>query len=142
MAAPADKFFLHVTPVEKSISIVRCPFVGLASDQLRFLVGDRSGNCQVEITRRYFRDPLFVIAADDNFANRGWPVTAIINDRWFRGTLVVLAERTVDPAGPPLQGETFLDGLTAEECDEASRWIGAPPGTPWPKGVFPRRTRY
>ena len=142
MTTPVDKFFLHVTPVEKSISIERCPFSGLTSDQLRFLVGDRSGNCTVEMTRRYFRNhPLFVIAADDNFANKGWPVTAVINDRWFRGALVVLAERTVAPAGPPLQGETYLDGLTAEERDEASSLIGAPPGTPWPKSVLPRRNR-
>ena len=114
-----------------------------AYDQLPVLVGDRSGTCTVEMTRRYFRNhPLFVIAADDSFANKGWPVCAVINDRWFRGALVVLAERTVDPAGPPLQGETFLDGLTAEECKEASSFIGAPPGTPWPKSVFKNRSRY
>jgi hypothetical protein len=58
-----------------------------------------------------------------------WPVTAVINARWFRGALVVLAERFRDPAGPPLQGDTFLDGLTADECDdEATRWISGPPG--------------
>jgi hypothetical protein len=141
MAAPADKFFLQVTPVEKSLTIVRCPFSGLTTDQLRFLVGDRSGNCIVEMTRRYFPNPLFVIAGDDNFADKGWPVCAVINDRWFRGALVVLAERSRDPAGPPLRGGTFPDGLTAQECDEASRWIGAPPGTPWPKSVLPRRNR-
>ena len=87
----------------------------------------------------------FVIAGDDNFANKGWPVCAVINDRWFRGALVIalrrsLAERTVDPAGPPLQGETFLDGLTADECKEASSFIGARPGTPW-QSLLPRRNR-
>ena len=142
MAAPADKFFLHVTPVEKSLHIERVSFSATVLDQFPVLVGDRSGQCDVEITRRYFRNqPLFVIAADDNFANKGWPVTAVINDRWFRGALVVLAERTVDPAGPPLQGDTFLDGLTADECKEASSFIGAPPGTPWPKSLLPRRNR-
>jgi hypothetical protein len=142
MPAPADKFYLHVTPVEKSLNIVHCLFSPAVLDQLPVLVGDRSGQCDVEITRHYFRNhPLFVIAADDNFANKGWPVCAVINDRWFRGALVVLAERTVDLTGAPLQGETFLDGLTAKECDDASSFIGAPPGTPWPKSVFPRRNR-
>ncbi len=132
-------FFLHVTPVEKSLSIERVSFFQAVLDQLPVLVGDRSGQCHVEITRRYFRNhPLFVVAADDNFANKSWPVCAVINDRWFRGALVVLAERTVDPAGPPLQGETFLDGLTADECKEASSFIGAPPGTPW-QSLLPRR---
>ena len=143
MPAPADKFYLHVTPAEKSLNIVRCPFSPAVLDQLPLLVGDRSGQCDVEITRRYFRNhPLPVIAADDNFANKSWPVTAVINDRWFRGALVVLAERTLDPAGAPLQGETFLDGLTAEECQEASRCIGAAPGLLRPSWPWPRRTRY
>jgi hypothetical protein len=140
MAVTADKFYLHVTAVPNSIGIERRPFSAPVLDQLPLLVGDRSGHCDVEITRRYFRNqPLFVIAADDNFANKGWPVTAILNDRWFRGALVVLAERTVDPAGPPLQGETFLDGLTAEECKEASSFIGGPPGISW--SLLPRRNR-
>src|SRR5580658_3518494 len=139
MATTDDKFYLHITPVEKSISIERRPFSAAVLDQLPVLVGDRSGNCIVGMTRRSFRhQPLFVIAADDNFANKGWPVCAVINDRWFRGALVVLAERTVDPAGPPLLGETFLDGLTADECKEASSFIGAPPGTPW-QSLLPRR---
>ena len=61
MAAPADKFFLHVTPVEKSLSIERVSFSPAVLDQLPVLVGDRSGQCHVEITRRYFRNhPLFV----------------------------------------------------------------------------------
>ncbi len=142
MPAPADKFYLHVIPAEKSLNIVRCRFSPAVIDQLPVLVGDRSGQCDTEITRRYFRNhPLFVIAADDNFANKGWPVCAIINDRWFRGALVILAERAVDPASPPLLGATYLDGLTPEECDDASSFIGAPPGTPWPKSLFPRRNR-
>ena len=141
MAGSVDKFFLHVIPVEKSLNIQRCPFSPAVLDQLPVLVGDRSGKCDVEITRRYFRNqPLFVIAADDNFADKGWPVCAVINNRWFRGALVVLAERNRDPADPPLQGETFLDGLTADECDEAARWIGGPPGTPW-QSLLPRRNR-
>jgi hypothetical protein len=117
MAVTADKFFLHVTPVEKSLHVERRPFFPAVLDQLRPLVGDRSGQC-----------------ADDNFANKGWPVCAVINDRWFRGAFVVLAERSRDPAGPPLQGDTFLDGLTADECDEATRWISGPPGRriQWP----------
>lgn len=53
-------------------------------DQLSSLVGDQSGCAQVAITRRYFRDLPFVIAADDNFETKGWPVTSVINDRWFR----------------------------------------------------------
>jgi len=142
MAVTADKFFLHVTPVEKSLHIERVSFSAAVLDQLPVLVGDRSGNCTVEITRRYFRNhPLFVIAADDNFADKEWPVCAVINNRWFRGALVVLAERNRDPADPPLQGDTFLDGLTADECKEASSFIGAPPGTPWPKSLLPRRNR-
>jgi hypothetical protein len=142
MAVTADKFFLHVIAVPKSLHIERHPFSPAVLDRLPGLVGDRSGQCDVEITRRYFRNhPLFVIAADDNFTNKGWPVCAIINDRWFRGALVILAERAVDPAGRPLQGATYLDGLTSAECDDASSFIGAPPGTPWPKSVFPRRNR-
>ena len=62
-------------------------------------------------------------SADDNFGNKDWPVCAVINDRWFRGALVILAERSRDPAGPPLQGDTFLDGLTEAECKEASPYI-------------------
>jgi len=34
------------------------------------LIGDSSGHCHVEVTRRYFRNQVFVIAGDDNFANR------------------------------------------------------------------------
>jgi hypothetical protein len=139
MAGPDDKFFLHVTPVEKSINIERHPFCGFTLDQLRPWVGDRSGHCHVELTRRYFRNPAFVIAGDDNFANKGWPVTTIINERWFRGALVVLAERNRDPAGQPFLGETFLDGLTAEECKEASPYIALPPGAPRPKFPYPPR---
>jgi hypothetical protein len=84
MAVPTNKFFLHVKPVEKSLHIERCMFSSAILDQLPALVGDHSGNCTVEMTRRYFRNnPLFVIAGDDNFANKGWPVCAIINDRWL-----------------------------------------------------------
>jgi hypothetical protein len=141
MAVTADKFFLHVIPVEKSLHVERVSFSAAVLDQLPVLVGDRSGKCDVEITRRYFRNqPLFVIAADDNFADKGWPVCAVINDRWFRGALVVLAERNRDPVAPPLQGDTFLDGLTADECKEASSFIGAPPGTRW-QSLLPRRNR-
>ncbi len=141
MAVTADKFLLHVIPVKKSLHVERVSFSAAVLDQLPVLVGDRSGQCDVEITRRYFRNqPLFVIAADDNFGGKDWPVTAVINNRWFRGALVVLAERNRDPADPPLQGDTFLDGLTAEECDEATRWIGGPPGTPW-QSLLPRRNR-
>ncbi len=46
--------------------------------------------------------------------------------RWFRGALVVLAERSRDLAAP--LGDSFIDGLTPDECDEASRWISGPPG--------------
>jgi hypothetical protein len=141
MAVTADKFFLHVIPVEKSLHVEQVSFSAAVLDQLPVLVGDRSGQCDVEITRRYFRNqPLFVIAADDNFGGKDWPVCAVINNRWFRGALVVLAERNRDPADPPLQGDTFLDGLTADECDEATRWIGGPPGTRW-QSLLPRRNR-
>lgn len=130
MAVTADKFFLHITTVSNRLGIERCPFSAVILDQLPSLIGDRSGHGLVEITRRYFRDqPLFVVAADDNFGHhKDWPVTAVINNRWFRGALVVLVERNRDPAGPPLQGNTFLDGLTADECGDATRWIGGPPG--------------
>jgi len=138
MPAPADKFYLHVTPVEKSLNIVLCPFSPAVLDHLAVLVGDCSGQCDVEITRRYFRDLSFVIAADDNFGNKGWPVTSVINDRWFRGALVVLIERNRDPAGRPFIGETFLDGLTAEECKMASPYLGFPPGG-GPKFPYPPR---
>jgi hypothetical protein len=138
MAGSADKFFLHVTAVPKSIGIERRPFSAAVLDQLPLLVGDQSGHCQVEITRRYFRDLIFVIAADDTFAHKGWPVTSVINDRWFRGALVVLAERNRDPAGRPFIGETFLDGLTAGECKEASPYLGFPPGG-GPKFPYPPR---
>lgn len=139
MTGSPDKFFLHVTPVEKNISIERCAFSAAVLDQLPLLVGDRSGHCHVEVTRRYFRNPVFVIAGDDNFANKGWPVTTIINERWFRGALAVLAERNRDPSGWPFLGETFLDGLTAEECKEASPYIALPPGAPRPKFPYPPR---
>ena len=138
MAGSADKFFLHVTAVPKSIGIERRTFSAAILEQLPLLVGDQSGNCQVEITRRYFRGLIFVIAADDNFAHKGWPVTSVINDRWFRGALVVLAERNRDPAGRPFIGETFFDGLTADECKEASPYLGFPPGG-GPKFLYPPR---
>ena len=138
MAGSADKFFLHVTAVPKSIGIERRPFSAAILDQLPSLVGDQCGHCQVEITRRYFRGLIFVIAADDNFAHKGWPVTSVINDRWFRGALVVLAERNRDPAGRPFIGETFLDGLTADECKDASPYLGFPPGG-GPKFPYPPR---
>lgn len=49
------------------------------------------------------------------------------------GALVVLVERNRDPAGRPFIGEAFLDGLTAEACDDATRKIGGPPGRRhWP----------
>jgi hypothetical protein len=61
MAVTADKFYLHVTAVPNSIGIERRAFFAAVLDQLPGLVGDRSGNCDVEITRRYFRNqPLFV----------------------------------------------------------------------------------
>ena len=82
---------------------------------------------------------MFVIAGDDNFANKGWPVTTIINERWFRGALVILAERNRDPLGRPFLGETFLDGLTADECKEVSSSIALPPGAPRPKIPYPPR---
>jgi hypothetical protein len=135
MAGPADKFYLHITAVPQKFCLERRPFGSLTFVDLPPLIGDRSGHGYVEITRRYFRNqPLFVIAADDNFSNKDWPVTAVINDHWFRGALVVLAERSRDPAARPLQGDTFLDGLTVDECDEAIRWISGPPGRPlnWP----------
>jgi hypothetical protein len=134
MAVTADKFYLHVTAVPHSIGIERRAFSAPVLDQLRSLVGDQSGSSHVEITRRYFRDLPFVIAADDNFDTKDWPVTSVINDRWFRGALVVLVERNRDPAGRPFIGETFLDGLTAAECDDATRRIGGPPGRrlDWP----------
>jgi hypothetical protein len=138
MAVIADKFYLHVTAVPKSIGIERRPFSAAVLDQLPSLVGDQSGHAQAEITRRYFRDLSFVIAADDNFNNKGWPVTSVINDRWFRGALVVLIERNRDPAGRPFIGETFLDGLTAEECKVASSHLGFPPGG-GPKFPYPPR---
>ena len=128
MAVTATKFYLHVTAVPNSIGIERRAFSPAVLDQLPSLVGDQSGSSQVEITRRYFRDLPFVIAADDNFETKGWPVTSVINDRWFRGALVVLIERNRDPAGRPFIGDTFLDGLTAEECGDATRRIGGPPG--------------
>ena len=63
MPAPADKFYLHVTPVEKSLHIERVSFSATVLDQFPVLVGDRSGQCDVEITRRYFRNhPLFVVS--------------------------------------------------------------------------------
>ena|ERR1700683_1117982 len=134
MAIAADKFYLHVTAVPNSLGIERRAFSAVVLDQLPSLVGDQSGSSHVEITRRYFRDLPFVIAANDNFDTKGWPVTSVINDRWFRGALVVLVERNRDPAGRPFIGDTFLDGLTAAECAEASRWIGGPPGPrKWPQ---------
>jgi len=141
MTTSTDKFYLHVTAVPKSISIERRPFSGITIDQLRPLIGDQSGHCHVEITRRLTSNPLFVIVADDNFNNKGWPVTTSINECWFRGAVVVLAERNRDPVGRPFIGDTYLDGLTAEECDEATSWIGLPPNArpPWP---FPRYSRW
>ncbi len=133
-----EKFFLHVTAVPKSIGIARRLFSATVLDQLPSLVGDQSGQAHIEITRRYFRDLSFVIAADDNFNSKGWPVTSVINDRWFRGALVVLVERNRDPAGRPFIGETFLDGLTAEECKVASPYLGFPPGG-GPKFPYPPR---
>ena len=141
MATSADKFYLHVTAVPKSMSIERRPYSGLTIDQLRPLIGDQSGDCHVEITRRLFANPLFVIAADDNFNNKGWPVTTVISDQWFRGALVVLAERNRDPAGRPFIGDTFLDGLTDEECKEATRYIALPPDAPRPS-LFPPHSRW
>jgi hypothetical protein len=79
------------------------------------------------------------LPVDDNFANKGWPVTTIINERWFRGALVVLAERNRDPAGRPFLGETFFDGLTADECKEVSPDIAFPPDAPRPKFPYPPR---
>jgi hypothetical protein len=141
MDTSVDKFFLHITAVPKSIKIERRPFSTLTIDELRPLIGDQSGHCHVEITRRYFRNPVFVIAADDNFNSKGWPVTTVINERWFRGALVVLAERNRDPADRPFIGETFLDGLTEDECKEVSPYIGLPPDAPRPKLPFYPRSR-
>jgi hypothetical protein len=127
MTSSTYKFYLHVTLVPKSISIERRPFSDRALDQFRLLIGDKSGHCHVEITRRLFANPLFVIAADDNFNNKRWSVTTVISDRWFRGAVVILAERNRDPEGRSFIGDTFLDGLTEDECNEASRYIAPPP---------------
>lgn len=121
---PRPKSYLHVT----GSGIERRPFSGLTLDDLPPLVGDRSGDGIVGLTRCYFPNPVFVIAADDDFGDKDWPVTALINGHPFRGALVVLAERTVDPDGPPLSGDTFLDGLTARECQQALRSIQPPAG--------------
>jgi hypothetical protein len=115
------------------------PFSGLTLDQLRPWVGDRSGRCLVGLTRGYFLNPLFIVAGDDDFGSKSWPVATIINDRWFRGALVVLAERSRDPAGWSLHGETFLDGLTADECKEVLPFIELSPGAPRPSFPYPPR---
>ncbi len=47
-----------------------------------------------------------------------------INERWFRGAVVVLTERNRDAASRLFIGDTYLNGLTSEERTEAIRWIG------------------
>jgi hypothetical protein len=69
-----------------------------------------------------------LIANDDDFESTSWPVTAVINDQPFHGALVILVERSVDPDAPPLQGDTFLDGLTAHECQQVLLSIKSPAG--------------
>lgn len=71
MITSANKFYLHVTAVPKSVGIERHPFTNLIIDQLRPLIGDQSGHCHVEIIQRLFTNPIFVIAVDDNFTSMG-----------------------------------------------------------------------
>jgi hypothetical protein len=121
---PREKFYLFV--VEDGIE--RYTYEGLTLDDLQNMVGNRTGECKLDLTFRYFPNPVFLIANDDDFANTDWPVVAVINKVEFQGAIVILAERRVDPNGPP--EETFLDGLTATECREALRYIKPPPGFP------------
>src|SRR5271154_63872 len=53
----------------------------------------------VGLTRLYFSNPFFIVAGDDDFGRKTWPIIAILSSRFFRGALVVLAERSRDPAG-------------------------------------------
>jgi len=98
-------------------------------DDLQQMVGDCSGQCRLGLTRRYFANPVLLIANDDAYAHTDLPVTAVINEVEFQGALVILVERSVDPDGPPLQGDTFLDGLTPRECQQALLWIKPPAGS-------------
>lgn len=118
------KFYLYVT----EDGIERYPFFdGLNLDDLQNMVGNRTGQCRLGLTFRYFPNPVFLIANDDDFAITDWPVTAVVNRRQFQGAFVVLADRIV-PNGPP--EERFLDGLSVNECRQALRFIKPPPGAP------------
>jgi len=119
------KSYLHVTET----GIERRPFSGLTLDDLQEMVGDGSGQCHLALTRRYFANPVVLIANDDDFESTSWPVTAVINDQPFRGALVILVERSVDPDASPLQGDTFLDGLTPRECQQTLLSIKPPAGS-------------
>jgi hypothetical protein len=121
---PRPKSYLSITEA----GVERRPFSGLTLDDLPPLIGDRTGKCHLALTRCYFASPVIVIANDDDYDSTDWPVSAVINDHPFRGALVILAERSVDPAAPPLAGDTFLDGLTARECKEVTLAIQPPEG--------------
>jgi hypothetical protein len=130
MPGPRAKSYLHVTET----GIERRPFSGLTLDQLQQMVGDGSGQCRLGLTYRYFANPVLLIANDDAYAHTDLPVTAVINDVLFQGALVILAERSVDPDAPPLQEDTFLDGLTPRECQQALLSIKPPASLP-PDGL-------
>jgi hypothetical protein len=119
---PRPKSYLSVTEA----GIERRPLSGLPLEQLQRMVGDRSGQCRLALTRCYFANPVILIAHDDDYDSTDWPVLAVINDHPFRGALVILAERSVDPDAPPLSGDTFLDGLSARECKEVLLAIKPP----------------
>jgi hypothetical protein len=123
---PRPKSYLSITQA----GVERRPFSGLTLDQLQRMVGDRSGHCHLALTRCYFANPVLLIAHDDDYDSTDWPVLAVINDHPFRGALVILAERSVDSAAPPLSGDTFLDGLTARECQEVLLAIKPPEDVP------------
>ena len=125
MPKRSAKSYLYVT----EMGIERRPFSGLTLDDLQQMVGDGSGQCRLGLTYRYFANPILLIANDDAYAHTDWPVTAVINEVEFQGALVIFAERSVDPDAPPLQEDTFLDGLTLRECQQVLLWIKPPPGS-------------
>lgn len=112
--AKKEKYLLHIT----ASGLKRIPYAGQQEDDLKTLVGDLSGNCTVGVTANYLTNRDCSIAHDDQFLDKEFPLTAIINGHFFHGALVIFCQRDIEPYD--------IEGLAEKECKQVESEISVP----------------